>query len=234
MNALGKFSDKDFARVSGARVESIERRLVYFLHRGRNAWHSTWTKHYFPGCVHVSRWSARSAAEPLRAPGSVFYIDELPVILIGCNAGKVAIVDVDNLNQFSGYTSKFMLEFLGSHRSDATEHGRYAISVSDLVSSFAWHGIHYMPSNIFAVATDDVDLQFAKLPRRGLWRYRSYRDQFGDLEWAAEPLICDVQRATKVIKSIRRKLRTRPLDSSFLPRSVTQAPGRSEEAYATE
>ena len=61
-------------------VEDILPIIIRYVYRGRNAWYSTWTTHYFDGCFHDTVESAKQYAESLRAPGNVFYIEEIPAL----------------------------------------------------------------------------------------------------------------------------------------------------------
>ena len=57
-------------------------RKIYYVFQGRNAWHSTWITQYNNGCMHINLDNAKKYAESLRACGSVFYIREIPALII--------------------------------------------------------------------------------------------------------------------------------------------------------
>ena len=85
-------------------VKGISRGLIYYVHTGRNAWHSTWVTQYSPGCMHTTLSSAKEYAEKLRERGTVFYIKQLPCLVfrgIGC---AVIITEINNNNPLSGYS----------------------------------------------------------------------------------------------------------------------------------
>ncbi len=63
-------------------VQAVEAVRIYYCYRGRNAYWSIWAKHYFPGCMHSSLASAQTFAESRRAQGSVFYVEQLPSLLL--------------------------------------------------------------------------------------------------------------------------------------------------------
>ena len=63
-------------------VQTVEAVRIYYCYRGRNAYWSIWAKHYFPGSMHSSLASAQTFAESQRAQGSVFYIEQLPSLLL--------------------------------------------------------------------------------------------------------------------------------------------------------
>lgn len=61
-------------------VRSVSVSKVYYVWMGRNAWWSTWATRYSPGCFHTTLVDAKSFCESKRVQGTVFYIDELPVL----------------------------------------------------------------------------------------------------------------------------------------------------------
>ena len=63
-------------------VLAVEAVRIYYCHRGRNAYWHIWARHYFPGCMHGSLASAQEFAESQRAQGSVFYVEQLPSLLV--------------------------------------------------------------------------------------------------------------------------------------------------------
>lgn len=63
-------------------IEVVSAVVVFYVLRGRNAWHSTWVEHYFPDCMHTSLLSAKKSAEFRRGPGNVFRIIEKPALRI--------------------------------------------------------------------------------------------------------------------------------------------------------
>lgn len=63
-------------------IEVVSAVLVFYVLRGRNAWHSTWVEHYFADCMHTSLLSAKRNAESRRGPGNVFRIFEKPALRI--------------------------------------------------------------------------------------------------------------------------------------------------------
>lgn len=70
------------------RVKRFEAITLYYIHRGRNAWHETWVTHYFDWSFQYSLLSAKREVERHRSQGSVFYIYELPALAIhttGCS-----------------------------------------------------------------------------------------------------------------------------------------------------
>jgi len=71
---------------------------VALLIRGRNAWHGTWVQHFMQNAeMYTTIESAKNGAEHLRAPGNVFYVLEVPALLL---LGKItSTVHVETSNE---------------------------------------------------------------------------------------------------------------------------------------
>jgi len=79
--------------------------VVYVLIRGRNAWHSTWVRHYFKNsALYSNNQSARAGAESLRGPGNVFYISETPALLLRGTQRSIVVCDSHSSVPFQDYT----------------------------------------------------------------------------------------------------------------------------------
>lgn len=63
-------------------IEVVSAVMVFYVLRGRNAWHSTWVEHYFADCMHTSLLSAKRNAELRRGQGNVFRIVEKPALRV--------------------------------------------------------------------------------------------------------------------------------------------------------
>lgn len=69
---------------------AVEGAVVYMLISGRNAWHSTWITRYSKNIAfYSSLQGAKSQAELLRRQGSVFYVRQVPVLLVRTTEGAV-------------------------------------------------------------------------------------------------------------------------------------------------
>jgi hypothetical protein len=89
--------------VRGA-IVSIDTAQVYHLYRGRNAWRTVWTEHYFHGvAIHTAAHQARARAERLRERGSVFYIKVLPAILVKTTRGRLIAAQIWSTDPFRYY-----------------------------------------------------------------------------------------------------------------------------------
>ena len=85
-------------------VSEISIGILYYVHSGRNAWHSTWIKRYLPGCMHTTIYSAKDYAEGKRARGTVFYIKQIPCIYFKTQNETLIITEINNDNPLSGYS----------------------------------------------------------------------------------------------------------------------------------
>lgn len=67
---------------------------VYALIRGRNAWNSTWVRHWFHNShLFTNLNDAKLGAEDLRQRGNVFYINQVPGIWLHGSRTDIAIID---------------------------------------------------------------------------------------------------------------------------------------------
>lgn len=66
-------------------------RKIYYISHGRNAWNSTWVRKYKDGCLHTTLQSAKQAAEKWRVSGSVFYIEQVPALVLSTD-GPYSII----------------------------------------------------------------------------------------------------------------------------------------------
>lgn len=79
-------------------------RKLYYLHDGRNAWWTTWVQRYYNGCMHSSLWDAQRHAERMRVQGSVFYIVELPAVILEGDSLVCAITQINTTSVLAGYS----------------------------------------------------------------------------------------------------------------------------------
>lgn len=80
-------------------VRSIDIVKTYYVWTGRNAWWSTWSTRYSPGCFHRDLESAKTFCENQRIQGTVFYIDELPSLAILAPERTLVVSEI-NTNHF--------------------------------------------------------------------------------------------------------------------------------------
>lgn len=91
-------------RYAGEEITGLELITIFYVHTGRNAWHSTWISRYSPGCMHTTLKSAKSYAETQRVQGTTFNISELPALLIASSIGSVVVTQINSKNPLSGYS----------------------------------------------------------------------------------------------------------------------------------
>lgn len=89
------------AVVKAGRVLEVGAAQVAVLCWGRNAWHTTWISRYNGNAViYPTVEAAKRAAEPRRRQGTVFYIREVPGIILRCEGGSALLVDLDREQPF--------------------------------------------------------------------------------------------------------------------------------------
>jgi hypothetical protein len=81
-------------------VEVVSVVMLYFVSTGRNAWWSTWTSRYSPGCMHTTLDSAKAHCEKLRKSGTVFYIDELPSLALLSSSNALLVSEINTRKPF--------------------------------------------------------------------------------------------------------------------------------------
>lgn len=85
-------------------IQEIKLVTVYFVYKGRNAYHSTWIRRYSDGCLHASIESAKSYCETERTNGTVFTISRLPALAFTAGDKIFAVTEIEvrkNLNEFN-------------------------------------------------------------------------------------------------------------------------------------
>lgn len=87
-------------------VRSVKAVSLFYVCRGRNAWHGTWITRYDPSCMHTSMYTACGHAEDRRVQGTVFYIVELPSIAILGAQGALVISEINTERFFSRFSLK--------------------------------------------------------------------------------------------------------------------------------
>jgi hypothetical protein len=110
---------------------------IVLLIRGRNAWHSTWVRHYLRNAtLYTDAPSAQGGAESKRAPGNVFYIVEAPALQLRGSISNVVVCDAHPDNPFGRYSG--MLTHVQSHELGQWIGGIFpGVSVRDAVESLA-------------------------------------------------------------------------------------------------
>ncbi len=77
---------------------------VALLIRGRNAWHSTWVRHYLRNAtLYTDVTSAKRGAEPQRERGNVFYVDEVPAVQLRGSVSNIVLCDAHPDSPFASF-----------------------------------------------------------------------------------------------------------------------------------
>lgn len=97
-------------RYIGEEIIELKEITAFYVHTGRNAWHSTWIARYSSGCMHTTLKSAKSFAETNRVQGTTFNISELPAIKIKSSIGTVVVTQINAKNPLSGYSRTAVTE----------------------------------------------------------------------------------------------------------------------------
>ncbi len=128
---------------SGEPIKNIEHGIIYFVHNGRNAWHSTWVQKYYPGCMHSTLEEAKEYCEERRTNGSVFYIIETPVIVACFNYGKLIAVQINANPPFESYAPQRAAAFTDSGEHINQEESRTPSTVEEITASLNIDSIHW-------------------------------------------------------------------------------------------
>ena len=75
-----------------------------YLGFGRNAWHSTWVKKYYPNSIHSNLEKLKNIAEILRKQGQVFHIISVPMLILYYdNNTSYGILSINNGIDYNQY-----------------------------------------------------------------------------------------------------------------------------------
>ena len=119
---------------------------VVILIRGRNAWHSTWVRHYLRNStLYTDVPSAKLGAESQRGPGNVFYIVEAPALLLRGNLSNVVLCDAHPDNPFGHFTG-LDATVTASAYGDWIDGVFPGVSVSDAATAFKHDSGHWLGS----------------------------------------------------------------------------------------
>ncbi len=92
-------------KLGGRTVESAHACYLYYMHTGRNAWHSTWVmKYYKRNCMNLCFEDAKQKAEADRVQGSVFYISQLPSVMFQSGQIRIFVTEINSSFPLSGYS----------------------------------------------------------------------------------------------------------------------------------
>jgi hypothetical protein len=184
MGSFTSFTKRSFPKLAKTPVQDIAAGTMFFLSRSRNAWHSTWASHYFPGCMHATLEGAQAAAEKLRACGSVFTIEEQPTLFLLTPEGVAGVTEINSkrpLESFDRVIDQYATWMTPSPL-------RPGNSVDEYVKFFTGISQYWRPAadwkNLVVVATRTQHLIIQPLRKRNLrdWISRPQGSQYS-LAW---------------------------------------------------
>ena len=92
---------KQVREVTSARILEAYSSTCWYLTYGRNAWHTTWITRYAPGCVAFDLELLKAKGERDRGPGNVFYIQEMPCLVLLTATATYLILEINGGNFIS-------------------------------------------------------------------------------------------------------------------------------------
>jgi hypothetical protein len=85
-------------------LQEIKVVRIAVLHRGRNAWHTTWVEHYLKDAeLFTDVVAAKKGAEVQRRPGNKFYITEVPALMLRSDNFCAVVVDANERSPFKNF-----------------------------------------------------------------------------------------------------------------------------------
>jgi hypothetical protein len=206
MSVFSIFDQKTHKALGASLIERVFETKIYYVTRGRNAWHSTWVTHYFQGCMHDNIDSAKQQAESMRGPGSVFRIRHQPALSLWTAKGQVLITQINcevPLSRWSERNRSQNSEYTLNHKYCRLEqHLLKPQCVNTVVDALGDPAVFSGPlpvfsKNIFVLATQDPNSPIEDRRRRlKQWNSSSMGGDFY-LNWSE-------QAATESGKAIRR------------------------------
>lgn len=91
--------------IANGEIFTIRPVKIYYIVRGRNAWHSVWVQHYYPGSMATSLEDVEKTAETMRERGNVFYISELPALCFESSEGNLIVTEINTPTPLIGYST---------------------------------------------------------------------------------------------------------------------------------
>lgn len=101
---LEEVKTENFSLISDDIIIKKGIRKIHYILSGRNAWHTTWVNQYSSGCMHENFFSASMRAEELRNQGSVFYILEIPALVVEGKRQTLVVTQINTDDVLRSYT----------------------------------------------------------------------------------------------------------------------------------
>lgn len=158
---------------AGEPIKRIDSGLVYFVHNGRNAWHSTWVQKYVPGCMHSTLDDAKRFCEGMRVNGSVFYIIETPAIAACFNYGKLIATQINTTTPLNGYSPNKTTAHTNSDKLSSQPLTIEELTTSLKIDSIHWEKSKHHNQPVILLWLFDPNAHVDKIKKRGLKTYKS-------------------------------------------------------------
>ena len=179
MTQLSKLNNA--RRYVGENVITLKEITAFYVHTGRNAWHSTWIARYSPGCMHTTLKSAKSYAETKRVQGTTFNISELPALIISSYIGSVVVTQINSKNPLAGYSRNAVRlthhshELMEGHLNDYLITGApiYGAILSFERDSRFWKHPPPLSNSLIITETPEIDPDTIKIKAESL-NYKSF------------------------------------------------------------
>lgn len=164
-------------------VTGVSKGVIYYVFSGRNAWHSTWITRYSAGCMHTTLESAKKYAEKRRVRGTVFYIKQLPCLIIRSNNKCVLITEINNDNPLCQYspnaTTSHVAYGLQKIENALDNYMKIGTPLNGLVLSFRpdsrfWNARPSTEDSVIILSSENSVLPVEKSNTDHLLAYKSY------------------------------------------------------------
>lgn len=103
---IDRLSDLSISYLEKLSLHDVASIKIFYCFQGRNAWHSTWICRYYDNCMHLTLESAQKYAESMRKSGSVFYIYEIPALLLDSQDYAVVVTQINEDCPLRYYSEK--------------------------------------------------------------------------------------------------------------------------------
>lgn len=193
MSSLATYSRKRFPALASANILEIKAGSLYYIYRGRNAWHSTWVTHYHEGCMSSSLATAKQVAERWRAQGSVFIIREQPTLIFVTGTGTLAVTEINTERPAGNLASRRgaepalreIQERLSSREPPTTVDQIASLLIA--AAKYSWSPL-CPPKSLILLASGSSSHEIQRLRTRNLksWASSSFGSQYL-LSWSERP-----------------------------------------------
>lgn len=163
---LFPFDEGAEALLGRRHLKNVQAIKSYYLVKGRNAWHGNWVKTFEQDQLFFDLDSAKESAEERRNCGNVFYIEELPTVVLTSNIGDVIISEVNTDEPLKGFDC-------------SSDLFRLRTPIAKAAKSFDYYGNHWNspppnPESLFVLFDYLGARQYEPLGDHSLTKWTSY------------------------------------------------------------